>query len=60
MTKYKIKNFYEIDAMTLNEVMDMWIQSREHVQILNINIWYDPRMNRNCAKITYTENIYVG
>lgn len=58
MTKYMVKNLINIDSSQLQMEYKKWIETRKHIQLINVNFWKD---NIACyCTITYIENEYVG
>ena len=55
---YKVKNIIESNGEDLQREVKEWIESRNHIQIISINIW--SRHNQCYATITYTEVQYIG
>lgn len=58
--KYRVKNFEYSLPNKLQYKVKEWIESREHIIIQSINIWYDAGADFNYATITYQEVDYVG
>lgn len=56
MTKYKIKNFRSVKSETMQGLIKNWIESRNHISIMNINTWREKDMTY--STITYVENEY--
>lgn len=56
MTKYKIKNFRSAKSETMQGLIKNWIESRNHISIININTWREKDMTY--STITYVENEY--
>lgn len=56
MTKYKIKNFRSAKSETMQGLIKNWIESRNHISIININTWREKEMTY--STITYVENEY--
>lgn len=56
MTKYKIKNFRSAKSETMQGLIKNWIESRNHISIININTWREKDMTYSI--ITYVENEY--
>lgn len=56
MTKYKIKNFRSVKSETMQGLIKNWIESRNHISIININTWREKDMTY--STITYVENEY--
>lgn len=54
--KYKVKNFSNEYAETLQYELESWIESRDHISIVSVNIWSNS--GNNFATIAYRENIY--
>lgn len=54
--KYKVKNFSNKCAETLQYELESWIESRDHISIVSVNIWANS--GNNFATILYRENIY--
>ena len=56
MTKYKIKNFRSAKSETMQGLIKNWIESRNHISIININSCREKEMTY--STITYVENEY--
>ena len=56
MTKYKIKNFRSAKSETMQGLIKNWIESRNHISIININTWREKDMTYSI--IMYVENEY--
>ena len=56
MTKYKIKNFRSVKSETMQGLIKNWIESRNHISIININTWREKDMTYSI--IMYVENEY--
>ena len=56
MVKYKIKNFRSAKSETMQGLIKNWIESRNHISIMNINTWREKDMTYSI--ITYVENEY--
>lgn len=56
MAKYKIKNFRSTKSETMQGLIKKWIESRNHISIININTWRDKDMTY--STIIYVENTY--
>ena len=56
MTKYRIKNFRSAKSETIQGLIKNWIESRNHISIMNINTWREKDMTY--STITYVENEY--
>ena len=57
MAKYKIKNFRSTKSETMQGLIKNWIESRNHISIININTWKDKDMTY--STIIYVENNYI-
>ena len=57
MTKYKIKNFRSAKSETMQGLIKNWIESRDHISIISVDIWNDKDMSY--STIIYTENNYI-
>ena len=55
---YKVKNIIESNGEDLQREVKEWIESRNHIQIISINIW--SYHSQSYATITYREVQYVG
>lgn len=56
MTKYKIKNFRSTKSEVMQGLIKNWIESRNHISIINMNTWKDKDMTYSI--IIYIENEY--
>ena len=56
MTKYRIKNFRSAKSETIQGLIKNWIESRNHISIININTWREKDMTY--STIMYVENEY--
>ena len=56
MKKYKVKNICMENAILLQGFFKEWIESRNHINIVNTNIWNDEK--NSYATIVYTEKDY--
>ena len=56
MTKYRIKNFRSAKSETIQGLIKNWIESRNHISIININTWREQGMTY--STIMYVENEY--
>ena len=56
MTKYKIKNFRSAKSEIMQGLIKNWIESRNHISIMNINTWREK--DATYSTITYVENEY--
>ena len=56
MTKYKIKNFRSTKSEVMQGLIKNWIESRNHISIINMNTWKDKDMTY--STIIYIENEY--
>ena len=56
MVKYKIKNFRSAKSETMQGLIKNWIESRNHISIMNINTWREKDMTYSI--IMYVENEY--
>ena len=55
---YKVKNIIESNGEDLQREVKEWIESRNHIQIISINIW--SYHSQSYATITYREVQYIG
>lgn len=55
---YKVKNISAINGTMLQKEVKEWIESRDHIHILSVNIWGGDV--RNFATIIYREEQYIG
>ena len=55
---YKVKNIIESNGEDLQREVKEWIESRNHIQIVSINIW--SYHSQSYATITYREVQYIG
>ena len=55
---YKVKNIATQNGEDLQREVKEWIESRNHIQIISINMW--SRHNQCYATITYREVQYIG
>ena len=56
MAKYRVKNFKSKKSETIQGLIKNWIESRNHISIININTWREKDMTY--STITYVENEY--
>lgn len=54
---YKIKNIIKDSGISLQDEVKNWVESRAHVTIKSINIWYAD--GAHYATILYSENNYI-
>lgn len=52
---YKVKNFNSPNPYDLQEEVRKWVESRQHIRIVSVNIWGD---ETHQALIIYTERDY--
>ena len=57
MVKYKIKNFRSKKSEGVQGLIKNWIESRDHISIISVDIWNDKDMSY--STIIYTENNYI-
>lgn len=55
---YKVKNIIESNGEDLQWEVKEWIESRNHIQIISVNIW--SYHSNSYATIVYREVQYVG
>lgn len=55
---YKVKNIIADNGEELQEEVKAWIESRNHVHIVAVNIW--SYHSQSYATITYREVNYIG
>ena len=55
---YKVKNIIESNGEDLQREVKEWVESRNHIQIVSINIW--SYHSQSYATITYREVQYIG
>lgn len=55
---YKVKNLNDKSSQVLQKEIENWIESREKIEILSVNIWNDS--GRSYGTIVYREVRYVG
>ena len=55
---YKVKNFISRDSESLQIRFKAWLQSREHITVVDTNIWTDT--DYVYGTIVYIENDYIG
>ena len=55
---YKVKNIIESNGEDLQREVKEWIESRNHIQIISVNIW--SYHSQSYATITYREVQYIG
>ena len=55
---YKVKNIIESNGEDLQREVKEWIESRNHIQIVSINIW--SYHSQSYATIIYREVQYIG
>ena len=56
MAQYKVKNFSNINSMDLQKEISNWIETRDHISTLNVNMWAD-KVGSYCT-IVYLEKEY--
>lgn len=56
--KYQVKNFSSNRGDRLQEKIQEWAESREHITISFFNIWVSD--GKHHCTIIYTENQYIG
>lgn len=56
MSKYKIKNMHLENGVLLQGLLKEWIESRNHIDIINTNVWSDGKYS--FATIIYKEKEY--
>lgn len=56
MSSYKVKKFISTNGEDLQNEIKSWIESRRHVNMLSINVWYG--QGHHYGIIVYTENKY--
>lgn len=54
---YRVKNFKGYSGEELQVAIKEWVESRNHIQIIDVKIWTN---NYSYATIIYQENKYVG
>lgn len=57
---YKVKNIAIQNGELLQRMVKEWIESRNHVSIISVNIWCNGESNKHYATITYREVQYIG
>ena len=57
MAKYKTKNFRSKKSEIIQGLIKNWIESRDHISIISVDIWNDKDMSY--STIIYTENNYI-
>ena len=55
---YKVKNLNRRTGLQLQSAIENWVESRNHITILAINVWCDKEWHY--ATITYREVQYIG
>ena len=55
--KYKVKKFNGYDGESIQEKIETWVESREHIQIISTTVWVS---DLHYAIIIYIENNYEG
>ena len=55
---YKVKNLNRRTGLQLQSAIENWVESRNHITILAINVWCDKEWHY--ATITYRETQYIG
>ena len=55
---YKVKNIIESNGEDLQREVKEWIESRNHIQIISVNIW--SYHSQSYATITYRDVQYIG
>ena len=55
---YKVKNILAMNGTMLQKEVKEWIESRDHITILAVNVWCDKEWHY--ATITYREVQYIG
>lgn len=56
MLKYKVKNINNKCSDVVQSEISKWVESRNHISIININIWTNNDMTY--STILYVENDY--
>ena len=56
MAKYRVKNFKSKKSETIQILRKQWIESRDHISIVDIDTWKDGDMAY--STIIYVENSY--
>lgn len=57
---YRVKNFKGYSGEELQVAIKEWVESRNHIQIIDVKIWTNNYSNYSYATIIYQENKYVG
>ena len=55
---YKVKNISTMKGTILQKEVKEWIESRDHIHIISVNIWGGEV--RDYATIIYKEEQYIG
>ena len=58
MTMYKVKNLVNTEGLLLQKEIKEWVESRDHITILSINIFN--KKDEFFCTIVYRETSYVG
>ena len=57
---YKVKNMAIQNGELIQSMVKEWIESRDHISIVSINIWCNGESNKHYATIIYREVQYIG
>ena len=57
---YKVKNIIESNGEDLQREVKEWIESRDHISIISVNMWCNGESNKHYATIIYREVQYIG
>ena len=55
---YRVKHFSTRTGGALQYDISTWLESREHIQVVSMNVWSDSR--NHFATIVYSETQYIG
>lgn len=56
--QYKVKNLTSKTATGIQAKIKNWLESREHINFRDINVWQDNISNTYHCTIVYRENLY--
>lgn len=54
---YKVKHFSKRTGGALQYDISNWLETREHIQVVSMNVWSDTR--NHYGTIIYTEKQYI-
>lgn len=57
---YKVKNITIQNGELIQRMVKEWIESRDHISIISVNIWCNGESNKHYATIVYREVQYIG